>query len=291
MYFDEDVVLDARLNILNDKVDKFIIIESKYTHSGKEKKPTFDLKNFQKFEKKIVYLYCEDLPNNLEQLTNEKNINDQIKVRNAVRVENYQRNYITKALLKLNCDFEDLVIISDIDEIPNLVNIDNTKLNKNLIFFNQRIFYYKFNLEDVNMKWLGSKMCKFKNLKSPQWLRNVKARKYPFWRLDTMFSNKRYTNVSIIEDGGWHFTYIKDASGIKKKLENYLHHVEYELNPLSLEDINNLIRKKKIIYDLNLDKTASNKFETGGILKTVDLASLPAYFKDNKTRLSSWLDL
>jgi beta-1,4-mannosyl-glycoprotein beta-1,4-N-acetylglucosaminyltransferase len=290
MYFDEDVVLDARLNILNDKIDKFIIIESKYTHSGKEKKPQFDIKKFQQFEKKIIYLICDHLPPKLEKLTNNKDLNDQIKIRNALKIENYQRNYILKGLTIGGCDSEDLVIISDIDEIPNLENINNLNFDKNLIFFNQRLFYYRFNLEDIHMKWIGSKMCKFKKLISPQWLRNTKSRRYSIWRLDAFFSNKKYSNISIVEDGGWHFTYIKKAEGIKRKLENYLHHVEFEINPLTINDIENMIDQKKIVYDQALDKTIINKFQSGKILKTVNLNTLPDYFSKNKIKLSDWLD-
>jgi len=62
MYFDEDVVLDIRLNVLNDKVDKFVIVESKMDHSGNEKKLNFDINNFKKFKDKIEYLVADDLP-------------------------------------------------------------------------------------------------------------------------------------------------------------------------------------------------------------------------------------
>jgi len=291
MYFDEDEVLNARLNILFHKVDKFIIVESKYTHSGKEKKLLFDIKNFRNFEKKISYIVCDELPKNLEKFVEDKNLNDEIKVENALKIENFQRNYIMEGLIKAKCKKEDMVIISDIDEIPNLDQLNCIKKKENLIFFKQRIFYYKFNLEDTSMFWIGSKMCKFKNLISPQWLRNTKSKKYPFWRLDINFSNKRYSNVIIVENGGWHFTYIKNAEGIKRKLENYLHHVEYEINPLTLDNIQNLIDQKKIIYDQSLDKTVMNKFQSGKPLKTVSLHTLPDYFLKNKAKLSDWLDL
>ena len=68
MYFDEDLVLDVRLNLLNDFVDKFVIIESKYDHKGEKRKPLFDIRKFKKFEKKISYILKEDQPNNLEKI-------------------------------------------------------------------------------------------------------------------------------------------------------------------------------------------------------------------------------
>ena len=60
-----------------------------------------------------------------------------------------------------------------------------------------------------NYKWMGTRACKKKFLKSPQWLRNIKGKSYPFWRLDTFFSEKKYMNVDFVKDGGWHFTSIK----------------------------------------------------------------------------------
>ena len=291
MYFDEDVVLEARLNILDKWIDKFIIIESAYTHSGRKKNLLFKLENFKKFENKIHYTVCNQLPKNLENLVNNKDLNDQIKTRNAVRIENFQRNFIMNSLKECTPDQNDLVLISDIDEIPNLEPLNLENINNNLIFFMQRFFYYKFNLENINMHWSGTRMCKFKNLKSPQWLRNIKSKKYPFWRLDTFFDQKRYSNIVFVKNGGWHFTYIKDIKGIRRKLENYLHHVEFDLNPMTDNQIKNLVENHKILYDHSLDKTVINKFETGKKLVTVDLSSLPEYFTINKEKISKWLEV
>jgi len=66
------------------------------------------------------------------------------------------------------------------------------------------------------MPWLGTKACKYKNFISPQWLRNIKDKKYSFWRLDVLFSNKKYSNIKFIENGGWHFSNMKTASEIEK---------------------------------------------------------------------------
>ena len=54
------------------------------------------------------------------------------------------------------------------------------------------MFCYKLNLEYPDFYWIGTKICKKKYLKSPQWLRNIKSKYYPFWRLDIVFSNKKY---------------------------------------------------------------------------------------------------
>ena len=85
---------------------------------------------------------------------------------------------------------EDIIVISDVDEIPNFNNFDFDQINNNIIFFNQIFCCYKFNLFS-SMKWCGSRIVKKKNLKNPQWLRDIKDRNYPKWRIDTYFSEKK----------------------------------------------------------------------------------------------------
>ena len=70
MYFDEDMILDIRLNILNEFVSKFIICEAKFNHKGLPKKLNFDIKKFKKFEDKIDYVVVNDQPNNLFVINN-----------------------------------------------------------------------------------------------------------------------------------------------------------------------------------------------------------------------------
>ena len=116
-----------------------------------------------------------------------------------------------------------------IDEIPNLED-NNIKIIKNkIIFFKQKYFHYKFNLKLEKYIWHGSKACKKKNLISPQWLRNIKSKAYSFWRIDTLFSKKKYQDIKFIERGGWHFSNLKNVADIEKKMKTYLHHREYEL--------------------------------------------------------------
>ena len=81
----------------------------------------------------------------------------------------------------------DLIAISDLDEIPNF---ENFRYKNKITFFEQKMFYYKLNLIYPNFIWVGSKICKKKHLINPQWLRNVKSKIYPYWRLDTYFSKK-----------------------------------------------------------------------------------------------------
>ena len=189
MYFDEDLILDVRLNYLNKFVDQFVIVESLYCHNGEKRKPQFDIKKFKKFESKITYLLVDHQEKDFFSIKDTDTLNEIAgkKVMNALKRENYQRNFLINGLIEATD--EDWIIISDLDEIPNL-EINNLKECKNkMVFFKQIMIYYKLNLYLENFSWIGSKACKKSALRSPQWLRNIKDRNYPWWRLDTFFSS------------------------------------------------------------------------------------------------------
>ena len=289
MYFDEEVILDLRLNILNDYVDYFIIVESTFNHKGQKRDLKFDIKKFSKFEKKIIYLIYDEQPSNI-QIINKTDSDDEISKKyifNAYYRENGQRNFIYKGLDKAHDD--DLILVSDVDEIPNLENLNFYKIKEKLIFFQQDMFYYKLNLKLPHLIWTGTKGCKKKILKSPQWLRNIKDKKYSFYRVDTFFSDKKYIDLKIIKNGGWHFTNIKTAQDIKFKLESYLHHREFDINPLSTDEINKIIKDKRAIYNLNLDKR-DKKIGSGDKLEKYDINKLPNYLKNNINKYKNWID-
>ena len=290
MYFDEDIVLSVRLEELNKYVDFFVIIESTYSHNGEERNLHFDINKFSKFKEKIIYKVYNEIPKNIIQINisdNEDKIKKK-KILNAIYRENSQRNCINLALKNVNEN--DLILISDIDEIPNLYNLDIHSISEKIIMFKQQMFYYKFNLKLPNFTWYGTKACKYKFLKSPQWLRNIKNRKYNFLRLDILFSEKKYNNVKFIENGGWHFTYIKSPKNIKKKLKSYLHHVDYEDNPIDEKNIDKLVSERKAIYDHEKDKRNWKKIGTGQKLVIETLENLPKYITKNKKNLEDWLD-
>ena len=187
MYFDEDIVLDVRLNYLDDYVDKFVIVEAKYNHKGEKRIPKFDIENFHKFKDKIIYLLVDQEAPLLEKInsfdSNEKKSGKHIM--NALKRENFQRNSIADGLS--DATDKDWIIISDLDEIPNLKDNNLKNIEAPIVFFKQLMMYYKFNLILKNYPWIGSKACKKKDLRSPQWLRNIKDRAYSWWRLDTFF--------------------------------------------------------------------------------------------------------
>tara|TARA_B100000768_G_scaffold165560_1_gene168228 strand:- start:54 stop:947 length:894 start_codon:yes stop_codon:yes gene_type:complete len=289
MYFDEDIVLDVRLNFLDKFVDKFVIIESEYNHKGEKRTPLFDINNFKKFKNKIKYILINDIPPGIEKINTADNKKEIYRksIFNAWKRENLQRNQIQKGLLEVNN--EDWIIISDLDEIPNLNKIDLRNTKDSLIFFKQDMMYYKFNLKLENYTWVGSKACKMKNLKSPQWIRDIKSKKYNWWRVDTYFSEKKYQNIFFVENGGWHFSYLKDPKGIEKKLKSYLHHIDYDRNPVGEKGIEKMINEKRTIYNLRADQR-ENKFDGVNKLNKIDIKILPSYILENKDKLKDWIE-
>jgi beta-1,4-mannosyl-glycoprotein beta-1,4-N-acetylglucosaminyltransferase len=160
MYFDEDLILDLRLNTLNKFIDYFVIVESIYNHKGEKRKLKFNINKFKKFNKKIIYLIHNQIPSEIKQI--KKNDSEHEKntkyIFNAIFRENSQRNYILKGLRKAKDN--DIILISDVDEIPNLKKVNFKTLKDKLIFFKQEMFYYKFNLKLPNYNWIGTKSCK-----------------------------------------------------------------------------------------------------------------------------------
>ena len=289
MYFDEEIVLDLRLNTLNEYVDYFVIVESSFTHKGEKRNLMFNHQKFSKFKNKIIYLVYDEEPENIKKVLNTDNESEKsIKyILNAAYRENGQRNFISKGII--NADDNDLILVSDVDEIPNLENFDVNEIREKIILFKQEMFYYKFNLKLPNLIWTGTKGCKKKNLISPQWLRNIKDRKYSFFRFDTIFSKTKYISIKLINNGGWHFSNIKTAKEIEFKLRSYLHHREFDLNPMTTEQIKNIIENKQAIYDLNVDKKV-NKIGDGSKLNDYPLNKLPRYLQKNINKYEKWMD-
>ena len=289
MYFDEDVILDLRLNILNPFIDYFIIVESTFNHKGEKRKLKFDINKYKKFENKIIYLIFDEEPSGIEKVfdtDNEGEVSRKL-ILNAASRENGQRNFISKGLERAN--EKDIILISDVDEIPNLEKINWNTIKDQIVLFKQEMFYYKLNLKLPDLIWSGSKACRKKYLKSPQWLRNVKDKKYSFFRLDTLFSEKKYINIKFINNGGWHFSNIKTAAEIEYKLKSYLHHREFDLNPISESEIEDIIKNKQAIYDLRVDKKI-NKIGSGNKLVEHPLNKLPSYILENIDKYKDWIN-
>ena len=289
MYFDEDLLLDLRFNTLNKFVKKFVIAEATYTHNGTKKKLNFDINKFKKFKDKIIYIIVDKQPDNILKILDSetKEQKGEKLILNGMARDYFQRENLSRGIEgALN---DDLILISDLDEIPDLNKMDLSKINNKIIIFEQKMFYYKLNLFYQDYTWLGTKAVRKKNLITPQWLRNVKGKNYPKWRLDTLFSKKKYTNLYFIKNGGWHFTCLRTAEELEKKLLNFAHHYEYEESGLSIKDLKKLIEEKRVMYDHNIDQKGY-KWSGKSILKNYDIDLLPEYISSNQKKYSDWLD-
>ena len=124
MYFDEDLLLDLRLNSLNKYIKKFVITEATYTHNGNQKKLNFDINNFKKFKDKIEYIVVETQPQNILELADgeSKDKRGEKLILNGMARDYYQRERLVKGLIDANEN--DIILISDLDEIPNLTNVN-----------------------------------------------------------------------------------------------------------------------------------------------------------------------
>ena len=291
MFYDEELLLDIRLNILDKYVDFFVIVESEFFHNGIKRQLKFDINKFKKFKDKIIYVRHKNISSQIIELEDEDNESKKSYklIFNAHLRENDQRNHILDGLKQ--ADDNDLILISDVDEIPNFNSIDLSKINNQIIMFEQEIFYYKFNRYLEGFKWYGTKACKKKKLVNPQWLRNIKNKKYSFWRLDAFFSKNKYINKTFIKNGGWHFSNIKNAGDIELKLKSYLHHRDYEAEELGYDKINELIKSNETIYDMFGDKK-SKKYgdDKRKKLKKYDINKLPQFIQDNQNQLKKWMD-
>ena len=256
-YCGEDFLLNARLNILDSNVDFFIIIEMSKFFSGKERQQQFEIKKFLKFKNKIRYYYIQNTPNH---------DGDNWKF------ESFQRNQMKLGLF--DAQDEDIIIISDLDEIPNLTS--KLFLNYDSCVFLQNFYYYKLNnlcFDGLKWgkKWPGSKSLKFKFYVSAQKIREQRVKNIPWWRLDKKVKRK------IIEDGGWHFSYLMTPEKIAEKINNFSHK-EFKI----YSDIEHINKQIELQNDIFLRDDL--KFKT---VRIDD--SYPKYIRDNIKEFDKWI--
>jgi len=212
-FFNENLQVDLRFNILHEYVDKFVVCESKFDHKGNPKKLNFQLEKFEKFKNKIIYLVLE---------------NQFPDISDPWKTQAYQREYMLKNLDEANPD--DYIFFSDPDEIPRPEKLINFDLKKKYGIFLQDFFNYKFNLfNPYESPWEGTRVAKKKNLKSIDFMRQkikVKNLNYNFFRFD------KEKSIQIIKNAGWHFNNIMHPEEISKKLKTYAH-VEFSKEEFS----------------------------------------------------------
>ena len=261
-YWDEDLLLNLRFNVLNKIVDYFVIVEGNKTWQNNSKKLRFDINKFPNFKEKIIYVPVENLPDG----------------DNPYLRENFQRNCISQGLK--DSSEKDLIIISDLDEIPSPDAIKKFKPKMRFAALKQKHFYYKVNLQSQeNPFWYGTKICLRKYLKSPQWLRELKFKKRPFWRIDKFRLN------NIIDNGGWHFCNLKNPEELLYKYKNLCETNDpYNFNDKIEEKYLNLQEIKKRI-NLGQDIIGRNE-----LYKPVKLDnSFPKYILENKNIFKDWI--
>ena len=262
-YFDEDMMLEIRLSTLFDYVDEFVICEATLDHAGNEKKLNFDIKKFNKYEKKIKYIVINDLPKIVKSF--KKNWHT------AHARDQFQRNALVRGLI--DCDPNDIIMISDLDEIPNPKRISDFKEEDKYACFVQGNYLFKLNLlNSSEPKWFGTRICRKKDLKSPQWLREIKSKKIPFYK----FYKPKFDK--FIMDGGWHFSSVKSVEGIYKKLNSYS---EQQFNNKKFKDMEGIKRKIEQKIDL---------FDRGYDFKVVKIdQTFPKYIYKNVEKFKDFI--
>ena len=257
-YFDEEIILDLRFNILNPFVNKFIITEGSFDHRGKKRELNFNINKYKEFKDKIIYIPVEDFPDKTDPWS----------------MLRHQRNKVLEIIKSY--DDETFVMISDADEIPRIENVKEFINSKKKIgVFEQLLFYYKLNmLNSTNSTWHGTKICKKKYLKSPDWLRGLKIKNYPWWRFDKL--NAPY----IIKNGGWHFSFLYNIDGMIKKISSY-QHSEFD---------NNLIKDPKVLqHKINSGQDIFNRgFKFNKIILN---HQFPKYLLENQEKFSQWIEV
>ena len=257
-FFRENFITNLRFEILNEAVDYFVVCESKYDHKNNKKSLNFRLLN-EKFKSKVIYLVLEDKFISTDPWKNQAK----------------QREFLFEGLKIANKD--DLIMFSDPDEIPRPESLINFKISSKYGIFLQDCFCYKFNIfNKYETPWEGTRICKFKDLKSFDYMRqNIKAKnlKKAFWKF---YIEK---DIHLIQNGGWHFNSLMDAKEISLKLKTFAHENFARDEYSNIDVIKKNILEKKDLFKRN------NFYETINLDK-----SFPKYIIENKIKLNEWID-
>ena len=207
---------------------------------------------------------------------------------NAMKRIANQREFLLTGLQ--DAKDNDLILYSDNDEIPNPETLNENLLNEKISIFEQKLFYYKFNLLYEKLLWYGTRACRKKDLPKFEILRLIKAKKYPFYRLDTFFKNNKRMDIQIIRNGGWHFTRVLSPEEIHQKELIAEHHDEYRLSKKNPEKIADLIKRRVIDHNHFVD-SKENKYGKEFKLKQISINDLPKYISQNIDKYKNFLDL
>ena len=243
LFFNELELLDIRLNVHNDFVDYFVLLESTKTFSNKEKELYYENNKhlFSKFKDKIIHIILDELPDF-------KNTKD--KFGDVWHYDHYQRNQLVRGLDK--CNDNDVIILSDLDEIVNPVTIKEVVKQSSIVSLFFYTFYYYLNYLR-NEKWYKPKVFRKKHLNEY-----------------TMQEIRDWTGeIAVYPNGGWHFSFLGGEEKIKYKIDSYAH--QQFNNEYVFSNIKSNIENGKDIFNRNVD------------MKLIDIdKSFPKYIYENK---------
>jgi beta-1,4-mannosyl-glycoprotein beta-1,4-N-acetylglucosaminyltransferase len=240
-FYNEMDLLTYRLNILNDVVDYFVIVEATHTFIGKEKMLFFNENKhlFEKFHEKIIHIIVDDFPYkypNINIYKSEQWVN-----------ENFQRDQIKRGLDKLYLNDEDIITITDLDEIPDpntLLKIKNNEIKIDINTLRLDFYYYNLNSKIYNEVWNKTKIISFKKYKE----------------LSISCNSIRHIDCQYIDNGGWHLSYFGDSKFIKNKIEQFAHQEYNNDHYTNIEKIETRVKSFSDLYDRNgnIVKTSIN---------------------------------
>ena len=269
-FFNELDILEIRLNTLYETVDYFVITEANKTHTGSEKEYIFEQnkERFTKFLNKIIYIKIDDFPD----LESSKTSSDG----NKWLYENYQRDAIMRGLE--NCKPDDIVIISDCDEIPNPEAIK--KYKDGICSLMQLRFGFNYNSLYITIPFCKSaKICKYKELINPKKKIKEKDKKYCQYSKYGLQTYLRFVKGKKIKNGGWHFSYIGNIENIKYKMNSI---VEQQVNTINKNTDKLLLEKIKNNEDV---------LERGDIFANLKISDIfPEYFVSNIDKYREYIN-
>jgi beta-1,4-mannosyl-glycoprotein beta-1,4-N-acetylglucosaminyltransferase len=231
-FYNELDLLTYRLNLLNNIVDYFVIVEAKYTHVGKEKPLFFDENRhlFENFNNKIIHIIVNDFPY--------KYPNVNIDNGDVWKNEIFQRNAISYGINHIkDLSESDLIIISDLDEIPDPNTLNKIKKGNIIVDINileMDLYYYNLNTR-INEKWFHCKIISYEK----------------YNKLNLSCNDIRMANSTKIVNGGWHLSYFGDKFFIQNKIQNFAHQEFNKSDYTDLEKIENRVKNSSDVFDTN----------------------------------------
>jgi beta-1,4-mannosyl-glycoprotein beta-1,4-N-acetylglucosaminyltransferase len=236
-------------------VDRFVLVEATRDHAGRDKPLHFaaNKERFAKLLPKIIHVVVDDMPAGPD----------------PWKRENHQRRAIQRGLE--GCKSDDLILVSDLDEVPRPETLAKSLATRGLSFFMQDYHCYFINCRARgNPKWPGSALLRYANLKDAQWVRNLRSNE-PTWLRRVL-----PPHLGRIDDGGWHFGYLGGVDAIIRKIESAAHN---EFNREALKTPERILARMEQGLDLFLDGDQALRY---GFTELDE--SYPQYLRDNRDR-------